>query len=198
MSTTINDVSSTTTTATGGTPGGYGNLTSTEDANQAFGANNVPPAESIPPSDLDAIILSVFTQRGHALDTQTYNQVQMLQQYNTEMTNANNAEAAAQAAASGQAGAATFQYTDPSTGTVETMQVSSYMAQQGKPIGSGEANSDIESTLNDIGTEAQGMSQEWSTDVSATMQKDNEAWEAGSDLVNKIGQTLNTLIGNFK
>ena len=197
MTTSVNDVTTTGTT-TGTSSDSYGGLTSTDDANLAFGPNNIPAAESIPPSDLDAVILSVFTQRGHALDTQTYNQVQQLQQYNTEMTNANNAEAAAQAATSGHAASATFQYTNPSTGQVSSMSVGTYMAHQGKPAGGGEDNSDIETTLNDIGTEAQGMSQEWSTDVSATMQKDNEAWEAGSDLVNKVGQTLNTLISNFK
>ena len=197
MTTSVNDVTTTGTT-TGTSSDSYGGLTSTEDANQAFGDGNIPAAESIPPGDLDAIILSVFTQRGQALDTQTYNQVQQLQQYNTEMTNANNAEAAAQAAGSGKAGSATFQYTNPSTGQVSSMSVSTYMSNQGKPVSGGEDNSDIETTLNDIGTEAQGMSQQWSTDVSATMQKDNEAWEAGSDLVNKVGQTLNTLISNFK
>ena len=197
MTTSVNDVTTTGTT-TGTSSDSYGGLTSTEDANQGFGPNNIPAAESIPPGDLDAIILSVFTQRGQALDTQTYNQVQQLQQYNTEMTNANNAEAAAQAAPSGKAASVTFQYTNPSTGQVSSVSVGTYMAQQGKPASGGEDNSDIETTLNDIGTEAQGMSQQWSTDVSATMQKDNEAWEAGSDLVNKVGQTLNTLINNFK
>lgn len=148
---------------------------------------------------LAELILKVMLARGAALDNQVRSQVGSLQKYTREMDNANRAQSAVQADKSKSGGGTcTFVYTNPETGKTSTMTVSQFIEQNGDSIGKKESNSDIETTLNDIGTEAQGMSQEWSTNVSATMDKDNEAWEAASNLVSSLNQTVQELVSNLK
>jgi hypothetical protein len=127
--------------------------------------------------------------------------VSQLEVNNTEMQNTNNATAALLAAGTGTGDAnTTFVYTNPTTGSTTTMSVGYYVYMETGAPGyeiENEDQSDLETQLNDIGTQQQGMSQEQSTNISATMSKDNESWEGCTNLVSSISQSLSQIVGKW-
>jgi hypothetical protein len=203
MSTTVNDVSSTSpatgTTSTDSSSNLYGANTTTEQATQAYGTQPPGGIGAFQGEDLDALVMSVFLNRSEDLDNQVRNQVSQLEVNNTEMQNTNNATAALLAAGTGTGdNSTTFVYTNPTTGATSAMSVGTYIGQQtGTTPGSSEDQSDLETSLNDIGTQQQGMSQEQSTNISATMSKDNESWEGCTNLVSSISQSLSQIVGKW-